>query len=567
MTLLLSLVALQLALPAQPAKLDSLAAIQSAIAAQRIFERVRLTNMPYGPSASREGRCDEYIGRFCYSFGDRSAVPDDEPVEADEVRRAREKLIAKLDTLLTGSEVSDWLLGTLIRYQIEANEGAAALRSLAYCTATSWWCSALRGYVAHRMDRHVDAERAFDEARSLMAADVRCAWDDIAHLLEPDARKAYKALPCDERLRITRNAWWLARPLFSRPGNDRRSEHDSRKVLLRLGETGINPTWLKWAPDMAELLTRFGWPKYWRRYWVSMADPALPNPQVSQYHAEPSYHFLPELSAMRDPAHADAFDWDLLPPDSREEYSPSGLIFGKMEQQSARFLRGDSVLLVSRVSLAPDSLLGAAGSFTAGIAMAASPEEAPALHFERRASQPFLLQTRTRNRNWVASIEVKTDSNRAARARFGAPAITLDAAGHAISDMLLFNTGPEEPRNLAAAMAAMRSSPSIERTSPVGIYWELYGLSRDDKVDVELSAQPEERGFLRRIGEALRLVSKERAARLQWPETATDDNAVVPRSIALNHSALRPGWYTLRLSVVVNSAPALVASRRIEIVR
>ena len=95
---------------AQPRRLDSLAAIEAALTAQRIFERVRLAHMPYGPSAGRSQHCDEFIGRFCYEYGDRSEDTDDTPEEAEPVKRARAQFLRILDSLNRNSAPSGVLI-------------------------------------------------------------------------------------------------------------------------------------------------------------------------------------------------------------------------------------------------------------------------------------------------------------------------------------------------------------------------------------------------------------------------------------------------------------------------
>jgi hypothetical protein len=95
----------------------------------------------------------------------------------------------------------------------------------------------------------------------------------------------------------------------------------------------------------------------------------------------------------------------------------------------------------------------------------------------------------------------------------------------------------------------------------------MYGLVRGDSIEVELIAQPEERGFLRRLGEALRIVPRGSATRVRWPDTRNDDRAVVSRSVALRNATLSPGWYTISLSVRVNGGAALTASQRLEVRR
>jgi hypothetical protein len=359
--------------------LDSLAALAAALGAQREFERVRLNFMPYGGGGSGSG-CNEVIGRFCYTYGDRSGKSRPPPRDAFAVQRARADLLKTLDSLVAAADPpGDWLVGTLVRYHLEAGQGDDALRALRDCRASDWWCWALRGAVHHVEMRHTAAEDAFTRARTLMNLHARCEWDDIRWLLSHDAGREYRELTCDDRLKVSRTAWWLAQPLWSEPGNHRRSEHDYRRVMERLSLTGLNPTRLRWDDDMSQIVVRFGWPDYWRRYWNTMGDPNAMSPRITQYTMEPSYHFIPSWRALMAPAAAADSDWVLLPRDSREEYSPDSMSFATLAGQVARFLRGDSLLVAARVDVARDSQFAVGDELKAVVAMAWDPDERPLL--------------------------------------------------------------------------------------------------------------------------------------------------------------------------------------------
>jgi hypothetical protein len=546
-----------------PHLLDSTTALAAALAAQREFERVRLQFMLFGSAGS--GSCNEIIGRFCYTFGDRSGKSLPPPTEMESVKRARAALIHTLDSLVSISAPGDWLTATLVRYRLEAGEGEIALRQLRDCQATTWWCSALRGMLHHAAARHELAQSSFDEARLLMDLYTRCEWDNIGWLLSTQAAREYDELLCEDQLRVAHTAWWLAQPLYSQRGNHRRSEHDVRRVMQRLSQTGMNPTWLRWGDDMSEIVVRFGWPDYWRRYWNPMNDPAGSSPRISQFTMEPSYHFIPDWRALLEPWSATEADWNLLPQDSREEYGPDSMVFGSMASQSARFLRGDSLLVLSRVSVANDSVLSTAQASDAGIALSAGPDEEPLLFFAPASPPEFTLRAKVANRNWMASVEMFNGSGHAARVRFAAPAITRDANGLAISDIMVFSGDTPDDPSAESLLAEMLPALALQKGGNIGIYWETYGLSREDVVEVEVGAIPDRRGFFDRIGQALRLVERSGSMAVRWTEGGSPSRSLVARVVQLNLSNLRDGWYTLRLSVRVNGGVPLTAIRRMEI--
>jgi hypothetical protein len=563
--------ALQVALPRaseRPATGDTLSAHVAALTAQQHFERLRLSYLPYGPSAPSSPNCDEYIGRFCYEYGDRSGRSDEPPADRPPVVKARLELLGKLDSLVQNFPAGDWLLGTRLRYRIEAGEGDSALAELNDCqSATPWWCAALRGLAQHRLQHDAAAEREFEAARRAMPAATLCRWDDFTGMLARDARREYNALACDDRMELARTGWWLAKPLFSAEGNMRRSEHDSRRVLELLAESGTNPAWLPWGDDIAELIIRFGWPSYWRRYLPALGELDGMRPQVTLYHSEPSYHFLPTIAAMRHPLRATEDDWRVLPEDSREEYSPPRGTFTHLPQQSARFLRRDSLLILTAASVGGDSALARAELLEARVVAQPHPDSAALTLYHTVSDSQFRLRSMIANRAVIVSLEIGGDSARTARARFAAPTLEQDAYGRALSDMLLFEAGGEESPTVDNVGERMLTSPQLSRNAGLGILWETYGVRRGDAVDFGLTAVADSRGFLRRVGEALRLVRKPAETRLEWPESADPASATLSRAVKLDIGSLAPGWYTLRISVSVNGGPPMERERRIEIVK
>jgi hypothetical protein len=398
-----------------------------------------------------------------------------------------------------------------------------------------------------------------------MDSTTLCKWDDIGALLGAEDRREYAALPCPARLALAANAWWLGRPLFSRPGNDRRSEHDSRLVMARLSETGLNPTWLKWGDDMAEIVVRLGWPAYWRRYWSSMGDPNAPNPHITQYSIEPSYHFLPTLEAIREPELALPAHWNLLPDDSREEYAPEDVTFGRLSQQTARLLRGDSLLLVARVSVAMDSVLNAKATLRGGFAFARDPADVPQLYSGSRTPPEFLLASVITNEDRVAGIELTGEGGVAARSRFGVKALSRDPRGHAISDLVLVQAELPEKVSLSDALPSMSPSLELDRGRGTSIYWELYGVARDDNVEYTLSVHPGDKTLVRKVGEFLRLVPRTGTTRVRWSERVESAAAILPRAVKLDLRSLRAGRHDIVLTTRVNYGAPLVTSRVVEV--
>jgi hypothetical protein len=425
--------------------------------------------------------------------------------------------------------------------------------------------------VHHSSADHVAADYEFSSARALMDPAALCAWDDIGELLSREDGRIYAALPCHEKLSVTRNAWWLAQPLFSRAGNDRRSEHDVRRVYSRLSETGVNPTWLRWGRDMEEIVVRLGWPAYWRRYWGTMGSESSTNPHVTQYNLEPSYHFIPTLAAIRNPYAAAEHDWHLLPSHSYEEYSPHEMVFDSLAHQSARLLRGDSTILLTRLDVTQHYLTG--DSVQAIIAFSRAPSEEPALCsalITSTSSSRTARECGLPDAESVASIEIVDRGNtpRTQRARFGVAPIRVNSSGHALSDIVFLEGNLATPVSYAAARQAMRHNLRIQASARTTLYWEVYGVRAGDRITYEIAAaNREERGFIRKIGEALRLVAPGGPLQVSWEEITRADAGIHPTAVALDLSRLRPGVHAILLRVSINSTTTLVVERRVEILR
>src|SRR6188768_3599914 len=97
-------------------KRDSVEARRRASGAQARFELVRRQNLPrsnYGPA----DRCDARIGRFCQWNNEDDTVEAKQPRA---IRRAREALIASLDSAAKKAPRDGWITGQRVRYLVEA---------------------------------------------------------------------------------------------------------------------------------------------------------------------------------------------------------------------------------------------------------------------------------------------------------------------------------------------------------------------------------------------------------------------------------------------------------------
>lgn len=569
--------------PAQSADGDSLAILEDARAAQAGFERLRVQHLPWGWSIPRSPG-DEIVGRFVLlDDGEERWVP---PPEAEAVVRGRAQLLAALDRAAAELPGDGWIAGTRVRYLVEAGRPAEAIELAATCRAEAWWCAALAGYARHAAGDFVAAESAFDRALAAMPPAERERWLDLELLLDGGAARAYGDLGAGARLAFARRLWWLADPLWSVAGNDRRTEHFSRHVLDRIQEGARTPFDVRWGDDLREILLRYGWPAGWervRRSSVSLAGSARPSVVGRDPPAERS--FLPPYAAIADPAGIGPGDWSLDDKGARTTYAPGYAAerFIDLDHQLAVFRRGDSAVVVAGYDLSRDTL-PAGAEVEAALIVGTDPDRAPGVARARTALPTGAISLETAWSPAVVSVEARVSQEGvsagiAGRARYGLPLgepIGRPAAW-AASDLLLLDRPDPLPGSLAAAIPRARGSTRVSSGEQVGLYWEVY--PPDGRVTEEVTRLPaegsprravfslrlrdERGGFWRGLGEALGLVDRRGGeVALEWIETVPP-GTVYPRALAVTLPDLPPGAYALDLEVRFDGSRPARASRSI----
>lgn len=241
---------------------------EAARAMQRAFEAFRRVNLPHVSPPLPGSACAEPVGKLCYVYDDRGALPP----ERDAVRQRRERLLTQLDSLARLIPDDEWITDQRVRYLAEAGRLDDALAVARACTLGGWRCGVLVGFALHLKGAYVESGRAYDSALAAMEPKRRCEWRSIYLLLDQVALGAYRDLPCDDP---RRSAWedrtfFLARTLYAMPGNDSRTEYLARMTLVHLLSEAVTPYQYGFDEDERELLLRFGMPRAWA------AEPVLP---------------------------------------------------------------------------------------------------------------------------------------------------------------------------------------------------------------------------------------------------------------------------------------------------
>src|SRR5512146_921158 len=530
---------------------DSAALLSHARRAQADFERTRLFLLPAGFAHSGE-RCDARIGRFCYwSDGADSRVPP----EPARIGVARTRLLAVLDSAAQAAPGDGGVVGQQVRYLLEAGRALDAAIAAQDCRAAAWWCAALEGLAWHGAGDTEAAERLFQAALDLMPEDERCRWTDLSDLLEEPLRRRYRALSCNERSAFETRVWWLAQPLWSRAGNDRRTEHYARLTLARLLEHARSPYGL-WGDDERELTVRYGWPLAWERDDGSVGS--MREPVAIGHEPEPSYHFVP-----------DARTFDALSPGDEpsaqgielqaalERYAPAyAARFSVLEPEFATFRRGESTLVVAGYDVSEDTLYRRA-SREAALVLARDEWSSPVV-VRRVAEAPWQAA--------MLSLELRApEAGAAARVRERPPALSPAAGAVTLSGILLFEPADSLPEGLAVALTRPHIG-GITRGARIGLYWEAYGLAPGEDIATAVTVTPERNGWLRRVAATLRLAPRQGSVRVEWREGARLEQGRAPRALVLDLAGLAAGRYRIDIAVSAAGRAEATSSRRVDVI-
>ena len=548
---------------------DSVRTVRAARRAQEQFESVRRANLPFGSGAPR-GACDLQIGRFCYWHDDGASPP--EGPEPERITRARERFLASLADAARLIRGDEWIAGQHVRYLLEAGRKADAIAAAAACSSAAWWCDALAGLALHQAGDYARADSAFASALAEMSPEQRCRWTDVSLFVEGRAGKRYRALPCSERAAFERRFWWLSQPLYSRTGNDARTEFFARRTMSRLEQQARSAYNMSWGADVDELLMRFGWPTSWTRDHPSTLTANTP-PSIVGHERTPSFLFHPTTRLLEaSTADAQLDDWQPTAMRPPARYAPPyAASFSDLRTQVSVFRRGDSALVVAAYDSPRDSLFDG-GTTQAALALA-SDETAPITVVRRDVAgapaEPLIAQAPWRP--MLASVELTAAKRRGvARARFG---LRPDDDGRrtsarrlVLSDILLYRAVDSAAASLEDVAQHALGATRIAVGGRVGIYWELYGVRpAGEPLSITLAVERVRIGWTTRAAERLRMATKATPLRVRWQEVPKRDSGIAARAITIDVSALPAGSYRMQLVVAAEDGSTAARERFVEL--
>jgi hypothetical protein len=469
----------------------------------------------------------------------------------------RQVLLEALDRIGLRAPGSDWIVGQRVSLALKNGQQAHARAIADSCAAALWWCQALRGYARHAQaagsgEAQLDSALAGAPRGTSAWAQpspewedpgLRCSWTDLSLLLTGQLLLDYTRLACDEREELESHFWWLADPMWSTPGNERRSEHLVRHLQVRLDGYVRSR-----SPNFHARVIPVGWPNSWGssiRPVRADEDPARMTEDLRVQHelfVNGGYSFAPDESRFADPTSSTAEDWAVEWNEGTERMQARET-WHNLEHHQLAILRRDEGLFAvgaARSPVAVSSAGGARGALAMG--------RAADLRIEVAASDidpgdVMRASASLDHGDWVASFEMAGE-DWIGRARYGAPAPKL-MDGFGLSTPALVDERFEE-RGMSLVEALL---PSTSLSSPrVGVYFEIYGVTDGEPLQVSVLAVSAETSMVRRFTNLLRLTS-DVALNVGWSEPATKFDGRMERFVALDLRALQDGEYNLAVTV------------------
>jgi GWxTD domain-containing protein len=359
------------------------------------------------------------------------------------------------------------------------------------------------GLGLHALAREEEAEAAFEDALARMPDEERAPFYDLAPVLRRKAAEAYRALDDSARARFDASYWRLMDPLYLTAANEVRLEHMARVAYadLRFTEPAVGKR--GWETARGTIYIRYGPPDEVARIPARIRGGAV-NTIVWVYKGGPIFMFRQSPGFLYAPF---AGDYKFVAREARYHQPaayrniPSISKLFRIPLQTARF-RGrtpDEVAVEVHAELPLDSLargldVGSGNIETGLFLVDLSGEEilrqvedtvfeyaaAPATH-GLRSWRIFLPRTGP----LVAAVEARDATTwRAAAGRDTVSVELFPDDSLSVSDILLAEAlKPIAKKPVRRTDFDIVANPSRDYAplQPVIIYYELYGLERDDE--------------------------------------------------------------------------------------
>jgi hypothetical protein len=244
-----------------------------------------------------------------------------------------------------------------------------------------------------------------------------------------------------------------------------------------------------------------------------------------------------------------------------DRYLPSYTVYADLADQTAFFRRGKAFEVAAATDLRGHPLAVRRPLDVGMVLLRGDLEEETIAWGEEVSLARFLLRATVPAEARLVSIEALSGTEAAARVRFGHGLPELEEGALGLSDLLLFEWREGLPEDLESVTPHMLGTTRIGGSEPIGLFWEMYGVEGVDELEFAVTVRREDAGFLRRLGQALRLVGSRGGLSVRWEEEGRGEGEVAGRTLRLDLSGLEPGDYLLELEVRAGDGREAVMTR------
>jgi hypothetical protein len=520
--------------------------------------------------------------------------------QRDSARALRAELVTALQKARNQYPGDAWITAQSVRFLFDQADTSGILQAAEQCPDYREFCTRVRAFALSKSGRMESADRAFRQADSMaaqLAPNSDCGFGDRVDIFDVYAQAFLKSLTCEKQDSIAGTAWWLADPMWSSPGNERYVEHSVRRLHLEMRSINSRDERYVWdqytgSNALHETIVRYGWPShtYWPGWIYERAMRGqmesvfrdrtksgglrvfFPPPSTKEYFPNRTA-LLPNFAAIRDPfslvpEHYLLSNPDLSEPDRwwPQEHMWLPYTIAPLDSGQSLMLRRDSSITYQHSIDDPlrkldSAATGPSRAFLMGGTSANDTRELSSALIARDLT--LRLGATLTGKPIVLSTEIhhRTLNEPALRLRMGVhppPTLRDMRAGDVAMSMPVFLRLPNRsmplPTEEAEIKRYMAGSTQFSRNEVLAMYWESYGITPGDTVQVDLRIRRiDDRNVLRVIGAMFGVVASHRdSVSIKWTEPdgsrATKllpaQIPVIARAIAIDINGIVPGEYS-----------------------
>jgi hypothetical protein len=536
-------------------------------------------------------------------FGGDADCPRNLNCVGETVPAIRGRLLDDLDRYGAVGWRSNFIVGQRVNFALKNSDTARAMAAAESCAASLYWCQALRGLVRHRtragsgttqLDSALANTPPLTEAWALPRLPstgdrgIQCEWGDVRSLLGTRTRMLEdyerEKARCQFETIFDKRFWFLSDPLWTVPGNERRDEHYARNIemrlhdeILRARKTGNHPR------THQEAVLPGGFPNSWEPRPVPPGRGGVGGGiEGGSGIVYGGYAFTPDEDRFYEPGESTSEDWVLEWDDGRQvertinERMITVERWFNIDHQTAVLRRGLKLLVMEAgtLPLAIQQSVVTSAALALGRPSDFATEVAPTrmeTDGRLRASVEVAAPTPLRpgdpvryglwDNEWMTSLEVIAPGLRA-RSRENARQ-PLIQNGFGMSDIVLVRDDFETSR--ATLLDAMLPFTTLSKIQPIGIYFEVYGVSAGERLQFAVAIAPSNLSLAQRLAGALRMRSED-GLDVSWLEAAeTPTPGTMTRFVKLELANLAEGPHEILVTVTRADGTVASASRLVRI--